>query len=156
MLKIVYRFNLLLLAVIFSIAFIPTTFADEQTEEEPPKIDINSADVETLDKELFGIGPKKAAAIVEYREENGLFEFIHDIMKVKGIGEKTLETNRDKIVAIIPDDCETETLEEDGTTSEENNCEVENTEEDLEQNGETIVIEDVISEDDDEKSDSKD
>lgn len=36
-----------------------------------PRVNINTADIETLARELNGIGAAKARAIVEYREENG-------------------------------------------------------------------------------------
>lgn len=52
------------------------------------KININTADAETLEK-LDGIGEKMSQRIIKYREENGGFKQIEDIMKVKGIGEKT-------------------------------------------------------------------
>ncbi len=61
------------------------------------KININEVDAETLDAALDGIGPKKAEAIVKYREDNGPFKTIEDLTEVSGIGEKTLEKNRDKI-----------------------------------------------------------
>ena len=51
-------------------------------------IDINKADVGELGS-LPMIGPVKAAAIVEYREKNGLFKKGSDIMKVHGIGPAT-------------------------------------------------------------------
>ncbi len=60
------------------------------------KININTATVTEL-MTLDGIGEVKAKAIVEYREKNGYFKSIDDITLVKGIGEKTLEKNRDKI-----------------------------------------------------------
>lgn len=56
-------------------------------------IDINSADATTLEA-LNGIGPAKAAAIVEYREANGPFATIEDLANVKGIGLRTVELNR--------------------------------------------------------------
>jgi competence protein ComEA len=56
-------------------------------------IDINSADAKTLEA-LNGIGPAKAAAIVEYREANGPFATIEDLANVKGIGLRTVELNR--------------------------------------------------------------
>ena len=61
-------------------------------------VNVNSADAETIARELQGIGPAKARAIVSYREENGPFETIEDLLKVKGIGEKVLEDNRENIL----------------------------------------------------------
>lgn len=60
------------------------------------KININTASVQELTT-LPRIGPKKAAAIVEYRNKNGKFQRIEDIMKVKGIGEKTFLKLKDLI-----------------------------------------------------------
>jgi competence protein ComEA len=54
------------------------------------KLDLNTAGVEALEI-LPGIGPKKAKAIVDYREANGCFEYLNQVIEVKGIGEKTLE-----------------------------------------------------------------
>jgi len=63
----------------------------------PITVNINNADAETLTKQLKGIGPSRAAAIVEYREKNGPFAEIEDIVLVKGIGWKTMEANRESI-----------------------------------------------------------
>lgn len=60
------------------------------------KININTADVVEL-QQLTGIGEKKAADIIKYREENGSFGAVEDLTKVSGIGEKTLENLRDSI-----------------------------------------------------------
>ena len=57
------------------------------------KININQADAKTLTT-LKGIGKDRAIKIVEYREKNGPFEKIEDIMKVKGIGKKIFEQNK--------------------------------------------------------------
>ncbi len=59
-------------------------------------ININTADVQTLTK-LKGIGPKKAEAIVAWREANGDFKTVDQLLDVKGIGEATLAANRDSI-----------------------------------------------------------
>lgn len=59
-------------------------------------ININTADFETLCL-LPGIGPTKAQAIIQYREENGLFLDITDIQKVKGIGPTLFNTIKDQI-----------------------------------------------------------
>ncbi|MBW1900436.1 MAG: helix-hairpin-helix domain-containing protein [Deltaproteobacteria bacterium] len=60
------------------------------------KININSAGVEELAK-LDRVGEKYAQRIVEYRETNGPFEKPEDIMKVKGIGSKIWDANKDRI-----------------------------------------------------------
>ena len=54
------------------------------------KLDLNTAAAEELEI-LPGIGPKKAKAIVDYRERNGCFRCLAQLGEVKGIGEKTLE-----------------------------------------------------------------
>lgn len=59
-------------------------------------ININTASAAELVR-LDGIGEAKARAIVEYREEHGYFMSVDELVKVSGIGEKTLEKNRDKI-----------------------------------------------------------
>lgn len=65
-------------------------------------VDINSADAKTLAKELVGVGPKTAQAIVDYRAKHGAFKSADDLLKVKGIGKKTLEKNRDRIILNKP------------------------------------------------------
>ncbi len=59
-------------------------------------IDINTASVEELDT-LPGIGPTTAQKIIEYREVNGPFQDIEDIMNVSGIGPATFEEIKDLI-----------------------------------------------------------
>jgi len=61
-------------------------------------VNVNKADAETIARELQGIGPAKARAIVDYRESNGPFEAVDDLLKVKGIGPKVLEENRKNIL----------------------------------------------------------
>ena len=60
-------------------------------------VDVNKADAITLSKELKGVGPAKAKAIVDYRTKNGAFKNMDDLLKVKGIGERLLEQNRSNI-----------------------------------------------------------
>jgi competence protein ComEA len=60
-------------------------------------VDINTADAETLSAELDGVGLAKARAIVDYRKKYGPFKNPDDLSLVKGIGERTVEINRDNI-----------------------------------------------------------
>lgn len=60
-------------------------------------VDINTASVEQLAEALTGVGPAKAEAIVAYREENGGFEHIDELVNVRGIGLRTVDRNRDNI-----------------------------------------------------------
>ena len=60
-------------------------------------VNINTADAETLMKMLKGVGPEKAAAIVDYRNTNGPFKNPDELMQVKGIGKKLIDMNREKI-----------------------------------------------------------
>ena len=61
-------------------------------------VNINTADAETIQKELKGIGAQKAEAIVAYRGANGNFQTADELTKVKGIGIKTVDRNRDNII----------------------------------------------------------
>ena len=61
-------------------------------------VNVNTADAETLSAELAGVGMVKAKAIVEYREQNGPFRSPDDLLNVSGIGERTLELNREFIL----------------------------------------------------------
>ncbi|MFJ4195325.1 ComEA family DNA-binding protein [Pseudomonas sp. NPDC089534] len=61
------------------------------------KVDLNSADAATLQKELAGIGEAKAKAIVAYRETNGPFASVDELLEVKGIGKAILDRNREKL-----------------------------------------------------------
>jgi competence protein ComEA len=61
-------------------------------------VNVNTADAETLSAELKGVGITKAIAIVEYRKANGPFKSAEDLAKVKGIGARTVELNKENIL----------------------------------------------------------
>ncbi|MBS4173603.1 helix-hairpin-helix domain-containing protein [Bacillus sp. FJAT-49736] len=65
--------------------------------QENVKVNINTATLDEL-QTLTGIGPSKAAAIMEYREQNGGFQKVEDIKNVSGIGDKTFEKLKDSIM----------------------------------------------------------
>jgi competence protein ComEA len=60
-------------------------------------VNVNTADATTIARELDGIGPAKAQAIVEYRQKNGPFKTPEDLLKVEGIGDKVLDQNKGNI-----------------------------------------------------------
>jgi competence protein ComEA len=59
-------------------------------------VNINTADEKALDT-LPGIGPAMAKRILEYRQQQGSFQQLEDIKKVKGIGDAKYEKLKDKI-----------------------------------------------------------
>jgi len=67
-------------------------------EAQTTRLDLNKADAPTLQKELNGIGKAKAEAIVAYREANGPFASVDELLEIKGIGNALLERNRDKVM----------------------------------------------------------
>lgn len=64
---------------------------------EQPSVNINTADIETLTRELNGVGAAKARAIVEFREAHGAFATVDELLEVKGIGMAILEKNLNKL-----------------------------------------------------------
>jgi competence protein ComEA len=59
-------------------------------------ININTASVDEL-TQLQKVGPKTAENIVAYRDANGPFKTVDDLKNVKGVGDKILELNKDRI-----------------------------------------------------------
>ena len=68
-----------------------------------PLVDINAASAQEIAEGLVGIGVKKAQAIVAYRDQVGQILTIEELLVVKGIGEKTLARNRDRIRTVLMD-----------------------------------------------------
>jgi len=61
-------------------------------------VNINTANAQSLSKNIKGIGLKKAEAIIAYREKHGNFKTVADLTRVKGIGKKLLEKNEDVLL----------------------------------------------------------
>ena len=77
----------------------PTPVTAQMTQvEQSAKVNLNAPDAETLRRDLFGIGAAKAKAIITYRESNGPFTAVDELLEVKGIGKALLEKNRDRLV----------------------------------------------------------
>ncbi|UTW46037.1 ComEA family DNA-binding protein [bacterium SCSIO 12696] len=67
-------------------------------EQAEGKVNINTADAETIANSLKGIGIKKAQAIVDYRKQiGGKYQSLDQLLEVKGIGEKILAKLQAKI-----------------------------------------------------------
>ncbi|AQZ95918.1 ComEA family DNA-binding protein [Halopseudomonas phragmitis] len=62
-----------------------------------PVVNINHASAAEIAEVLQGVGESKAQAIVAYRDENGAFESVESLAGVKGIGQATVERNRERI-----------------------------------------------------------
>ena len=60
-------------------------------------VNINTADAKALQTYLKGIGAAKAKAIVEYRKTHGEFKSVDELRKVRGIGKKLVEKNRENL-----------------------------------------------------------
>ena len=78
-------------SLILSLALVGAAIAGET-------VNINTADAATIDRVLLNVGPAKAQAIVDYRKANGAFKSAEQLAMVKGIGLKTVEKNRDRIL----------------------------------------------------------
>ena len=66
------------------------------TSSDNGKVNLNTASESEL-QTLTGIGPSKAAAIIEYRDTNGPFKEIEQLKEISGIGDKTFEKLKEEI-----------------------------------------------------------
>lgn len=93
-------YSTLLLSLLITLS--SAVFADSPTKAElydgiEITVNINTATAEELSALLVGVGDKKAKEIVYYREKNGKFSSADSLVNVKGIGEATVEKNRERI-----------------------------------------------------------
>ena len=68
-------------------------------EEKPQKVDLNRAEAWLLEA-LPGIGEIKAQAIIDYRQQNGRFHDINELIKVDGIGTSIFERIKHLITVV--------------------------------------------------------
>jgi len=66
------------------------------------QVDINTADASALASAIDGVGEKKAATIVAYRDANGPFNSVDELAAVKGIGAATVDRNRQNLIVVTP------------------------------------------------------
>ena len=75
-----------------------TVMTDSHMPTQAAKLDLNQADAPTLQMHLSGIGKAKAEAIVAYRDANGPFASVDELLEIKGIGSALLDRNRDRLI----------------------------------------------------------
>ena len=61
-------------------------------------VNINTADAATLAQYINGVGPRRADAIISYRNTHGPFKNVQELTKVKGIGQKLVNQNKKRLV----------------------------------------------------------
>ena len=84
--------------VVLSFFLITSAFTNAGNHQ----LDINKATAVQFAGHLNGVGAKKAAAIVAYREQLGGFTDLEQLKDVKGIGEGIFAKNRDRIMLSSP------------------------------------------------------
>lgn len=90
-------------ATYFPVGQIPPTIDVRQKRIEIPsnKIDLNHAKADDIKGSIKGIGPKKALAIIQYRQEHHGFKSLTELGKVKGIGKKFVEKNKEQLFEVF-------------------------------------------------------
>jgi len=83
-------FKHIILALVLALGIGNAAFGSEP-------VDVNTATAEQLAEALNGVGESKAEAIIEYREANGPFTHIDELVNVRGIGMATVDKNREMI-----------------------------------------------------------
>jgi comEA protein len=72
---------------------------DQREESGSGKINVNTASLEEL-QTLYGIGPSRAQAIIDYRNEHGFFRTVDELINISGIGPKILDDIRDCVTVV--------------------------------------------------------
>lgn len=90
-------------ALVIALGSVGFAVADSASQSGDPvlsiveTVNINEADAETIATALHRIGLKRAQDIVAWRDANGKFTSVEQLLEIKGIGKATLELNRDRI-----------------------------------------------------------
>lgn len=92
------KFSKLLLFILLSSLLTPSFAVTQKMVE---AVNINKVDAVTLSKSVKGFGMKRSEAVVTYREEHGKFKTVDDLVKVRGIGKKFIERNREYLQKMI-------------------------------------------------------
>ena len=92
------RTQLCSLLLVLLASFVGAAHAADDLPTLPITVNVNTADARTIANVLQGVGLSRAAAIVEFRKQNGSFERVDDLGKVKGVGDRTLELNATRIL----------------------------------------------------------
>ncbi|MCA0892197.1 ComEA family DNA-binding protein [Microbulbifer agarilyticus] len=86
-----------LIAITLTLSALPSFAAEEAVVKEVKMVSLNTATAEELADALDGVGVTRAELIIQYREENGSFSSVEELLEIKGIGVATLEKNKDRI-----------------------------------------------------------
>ncbi|GAB2518389.1 ComEA family DNA-binding protein [Microbulbifer agarilyticus] len=86
-----------LIAITLTLSALPSFAAEEAMVKEVKIVSLNTATSEELADALDGVGVARAELIIQYREENGSFSSVEELLEIKGIGVATLEKNKDRI-----------------------------------------------------------
>jgi competence protein ComEA len=86
---------LLILSLTFGLT--PSSYAYQTDVPDILVVDVNTASAEEMATKLVGVGLVKARAIIEYRDEFGPFVVLDQLTEVNGIGERTIELNRERL-----------------------------------------------------------
>lgn len=95
-------FRIFAVALILASSSVSLAVENKSAQDQPAVsqvqqvVNINTADAETLTN-LKGVGIKKAEAIIAWREANGGFTSVEQLLEVKGIGVAILDENRNSL-----------------------------------------------------------